>query len=135
MFPDPRLAKAVVDRITHKAHIIDTGAESWRFRHGRERNGRKRACPPFGDARGASHPGDQATSTPTTTDAKWGHFKRPPWGHCKRPLRGATPSPGLYFLGLPWQYTRGSALLGWVKHDAAHLAQAIASKLSAHCAR
>ena len=31
---DPRLAKAVVDRLTHKAHIIDTGTESWRFRHG-----------------------------------------------------------------------------------------------------
>jgi DNA replication protein DnaC len=34
VFPDPRLAKAVVDRITHKAHIIDCGTESWRFRHG-----------------------------------------------------------------------------------------------------
>jgi DNA replication protein DnaC len=34
VFPDPRLAKAVVDRVTHKAHIIDTGTESWRFRHG-----------------------------------------------------------------------------------------------------
>jgi DNA replication protein DnaC len=43
VFPDPRLAKAVVDRITHKAHIIDTGTESWRFRHGLERRGRKRA--------------------------------------------------------------------------------------------
>lgn len=43
VFPDPRLAKAVVDRITHKAHIIDTGTESWRFRHGLERQGRKRA--------------------------------------------------------------------------------------------
>ncbi len=29
--------------------------------------------------------------------------------------RGVTPSPGLYFLGLPWQHTRGSALLGWVR--------------------
>src|SRR6516164_9207052 len=37
VFPDPRLAKAVVDRITHKAHIIDTGEESRRFRHGLER--------------------------------------------------------------------------------------------------
>jgi putative flavoprotein involved in K+ transport len=36
--------------------------------------------------------------------------------------RGITRSPGLYFLGLPWQHTRGSALLGWVKDDAAHLA-------------
>jgi DNA replication protein DnaC len=43
VFPDPRMAKAVVDRITHKAHIIDTGTESWRFRHGLERQGRKRA--------------------------------------------------------------------------------------------
>ena len=34
VFPDARLAKAVVDRITHRAHIIDTGTESWRFRHG-----------------------------------------------------------------------------------------------------
>jgi hypothetical protein len=28
------MAKAVVDRLTHRAHIIDTGTESWRFRHG-----------------------------------------------------------------------------------------------------
>jgi putative flavoprotein involved in K+ transport len=28
----------------------------------------------------------------------------------------------LFFLGLPWQHTRGSALLGFVKHDAAWLA-------------
>jgi DNA replication protein DnaC len=34
VFPDPRLAKAVVDRLTHRAHIIETGNESWRFRHG-----------------------------------------------------------------------------------------------------
>ena len=42
VFPDPRLAKAVVDRITHRAHIIDTGTESWRFRHGLHKD-RKRA--------------------------------------------------------------------------------------------
>ena len=40
VFPDPRLAKAVVDRVTHKAHIIDTGTESWRFRHGLDRQKR-----------------------------------------------------------------------------------------------
>jgi DNA replication protein DnaC len=42
VFPDPRLAKAVVDRLTHKAHIIDTGTESWRFRHGLTRKTAKR---------------------------------------------------------------------------------------------
>jgi DNA replication protein DnaC len=41
VFPDPRLAKAVVDRITHKAHIIDTGTESWRFRHGLKHTARE----------------------------------------------------------------------------------------------
>jgi DNA replication protein DnaC len=34
VFPDARLAKAVVDRLTHRAHIINTGTESWRFKHG-----------------------------------------------------------------------------------------------------
>jgi putative flavoprotein involved in K+ transport len=41
--------------------------------------------------------------------------------------RGVTASPGLYFLGLSWQHTRGSALLGWVKDDAAHIAERVAS--------
>ena len=41
--------------------------------------------------------------------------------------RGVTSSPGLYFLGLPWQHTRGSALLGWVKNDAGHIAARIAT--------
>ena len=41
--------------------------------------------------------------------------------------RGVTGSPGLYFLGLPWQHTRGSALLGFVKDDAAYIAEQIKS--------
>jgi putative flavoprotein involved in K+ transport len=40
--------------------------------------------------------------------------------------RGVTAVPGLYFLGLPWQHTRGSALLGWVKDDAQYIASEIA---------
>ena len=39
--------------------------------------------------------------------------------------RGVTRSPGLYFLGLTWQHTRGSALIGWVKDDAHYLSQRI----------
>lgn len=35
---------------------------------------------------------------------------------------GITPVPGLYVLGQPWQRTAGSALLGFVHYDAAHLA-------------
>jgi putative flavoprotein involved in K+ transport len=39
--------------------------------------------------------------------------------------RGVTGVPGLYFLGLSWQHTRGSALLGFVHEDAAFLADRI----------
>ncbi|MFL5844446.1 MAG: flavin-containing monooxygenase [Solirubrobacteraceae bacterium] len=41
--------------------------------------------------------------------------------------RGVTSSPGLYFVGLPWQHTRGSALLGWVKDDVEHITTHLAS--------
>jgi putative flavoprotein involved in K+ transport len=44
--------------------------------------------------------------------------------------RGVTEVPGLYFLGLSWQHTRGSALLGFVNDDAAYLADRIASASS-----
>ncbi len=40
--------------------------------------------------------------------------------------RGVTPSPGLYTLGLSWQHTRASALLGWVGDDAAYLGDRVA---------
>jgi putative flavoprotein involved in K+ transport len=39
-----------------------------------------------------------------------------------------TEVPGLYFLGLSWQHTRGSALLGFVNDDAAYLVDHIASR-------
>jgi putative flavoprotein involved in K+ transport len=40
-----------------------------------------------------------------------------------RHRRGVTDVPGLYFLGLTWQHTRGSALIGWVRDDAAFLSE------------
>ncbi|HSI30568.1 MAG TPA: NAD(P)/FAD-dependent oxidoreductase [Miltoncostaeaceae bacterium] len=40
--------------------------------------------------------------------------------------RGITDAPGLYLLGLTWQHTRGSALLGWVAEDAEFIAEEIA---------
>ena len=42
--------------------------------------------------------------------------------------RGVTDVPGLYFLGLSWQHTRGSALIGWVGDDAEFIAQQIAAR-------
>jgi putative flavoprotein involved in K+ transport len=45
--------------------------------------------------------------------------------------RGVTDIPGLYLLGLTWQHTRGSALLGWVKEDAAFIAEQISERAQA----
>jgi putative flavoprotein involved in K+ transport len=41
--------------------------------------------------------------------------------------RGVTSANGLYLLGLSWQHTRTSALLGWVANDAEFLAEHIES--------
>jgi putative flavoprotein involved in K+ transport len=48
-----------------------------------------------------------------------------------RHRRGVTDVPGLYFLGLTWQHTRGSALLGWVKDDAEFIVEQIAARQKA----
>ena len=45
--------------------------------------------------------------------------------------RGVTGVSGLYFLGLSWQHTRGSALLGFVHDDAAYLAGRITANAQA----
>jgi putative flavoprotein involved in K+ transport len=49
--------------------------------------------------------------------------------------RGVTDAPGLFFLGLPWQHTRGSALIGFVKDDAAFIAGRVGSDLAGNARR
>jgi putative flavoprotein involved in K+ transport len=61
-------------------------------------------------------------------DYSWIHI---PGVACDRQVvhrRGVTDVPGLYFVGLSWQHTRGSALLGFVNDDAAFLAGRIAAR-------
>ena len=43
-------------------------------------------------------------------------------------FRGVSGMTGLYFLGLPWMYTRGSATLGGVSRDASYLAEYISNE-------
>ena len=52
-------------------------------------------------------------------------------GHLRH-RRGVTDVPGLYFLGLSWQYTRGSGLIGFVKDDAEFIAEKTAAHREAH---
>ena len=42
VFPNPRLCKAVLDRATDRAHIIETGTESFRFKRTMETKERKK---------------------------------------------------------------------------------------------
>jgi putative flavoprotein involved in K+ transport len=67
----------------------------------------------------------------------WATGYRPDYSWIKLPVfdedgrlrhrRGVTDLPGLYFLGLTWQHTRGSALIGWVRDDAEFIAERIAA--------
>jgi putative flavoprotein involved in K+ transport len=67
----------------------------------------------------------------------WATGYRPDYGWIDLPVldsngrlrhrRGVTDVPGLCFLGLTWQHTRGSALIGWVKDDAQFIADRIAA--------
>ena len=66
----------------------------------------------------------------------WATGYRPEYSWIKLPVfddggrlrhrRGVTEISGLYFLGLTWQYTRGSALIGFVRDDAEFIAERIA---------
>jgi putative flavoprotein involved in K+ transport len=66
----------------------------------------------------------------------WATGYRPDYSWIKLPIfdedgrvrhrRGITDVSGLYFLGLTWQYTRGSALIGFIKDDAEFIAQEVA---------
>ncbi len=47
-----------------------------------------------------------------------------------RHRRGVTDVPGLFFLGLSWQHTRGSALIGFVGDDASFVAEQVAARVN-----
>jgi putative flavoprotein involved in K+ transport len=72
----------------------------------------------------------------------WATGYRPDYSWIKLPIfdengrlrhrRGVTHVSGLYFLGLTWQHTRGSALIGWVKDDAEFIAERIEAHERSH---
>jgi putative flavoprotein involved in K+ transport len=59
------------------------------------------------------------------SDYAWAHVPTFDEEGRLRHRRGVTDVPGLYFLGLSWQHTRGSALIGWVKDDAEFIGREI----------
>ncbi len=56
------------------------------------------------------------------SDYSWIHLPVVGPDGLPRHERGVTESPGLYFLGMHNQYSRGSSLIHWVRSDAAYIA-------------
>jgi putative flavoprotein involved in K+ transport len=68
-------------------------------------------------------------STGFRTDYRWVELPAFDGRGYPRHERGVSPLPGLYFLGLPWQYTWGSGRFSGVARDAEHLAGEIGQRL------
>jgi putative flavoprotein involved in K+ transport len=120
-------------RMQHRDTLIGSSPRAARRRHGIELRGRTDDVTGsearFSDG-GRLSPGAVIWATGFELDHSFVHL--PVFdtdGHLVH-QRGVTASPGLYFLGMPWQHTRGSALLGWVEDDAQYIADHIAALAS-----
>jgi putative flavoprotein involved in K+ transport len=61
------------------------------------------------------------------SDYSWIHAPVLDAGGAPAHRRGVTSSPGLYLLGMKNQYSRGSSLIGWVRHDAVYIVDHVRS--------
>jgi putative flavoprotein involved in K+ transport len=112
-------------RMKSSETLVGAGPRALRRKHGVEM--RPRAV----DASGTTVTFEDGTSTEVSSviwatgfglDHSWVHAPVFDDAGALVHRRGVTSSPGLYFLGLPWLHSRGSALLGWVGDDAQYLA-------------
>ena len=121
-------ASRIGRRMSQKDTLIGSRSGALRRRHGVELH------PRAVSAEGSTVTFDGGTKLDVRT-VIWATGFRPDYSLIDVPVfdesgrlmheRGVTASSGLYFLGLTWQHTRGSALLGWVKDDADYIAQQI----------
>ena len=81
----------------------------------------------FADSRSVT-PQSIIWATGFRPDFSWIHLPVMDAQGYPRHQQGVTSVDGLYFLGLSWQRTRGSALLGWVGADALFIAEYVARR-------
>ena len=125
-------------RLRYRETLIGSSPRAARERYGmhlRERTVDAQGSEVVFEDGGRLAPAAVIWATGFAVDHSWVHV--PVFDDAARLMhhRGVTCSPGLYFLGLTWQYTRGSALLGWVKDDAEFLAGRIAAAAAVNGAR
>jgi len=116
-------------KLSTRETLIGSGPRELRKRYGVELK------PRVVDANGRSVRFEDGSEL-AVDGAIWATGYRPDYSWIKLPIfgengrlrhrRGVTGVSGLYFLGLTWQHTRGSALIGWVKEDAEFIAERIA---------
>jgi putative flavoprotein involved in K+ transport len=122
---DSRLGR----RLRHRETLIGSSPRAARRRHGIRLHGRTADVSgseiTFSDGSRVA-PRAVIWATGFELDHSWVHL--PVFDDRGRLVhrRGVPSSPGFHFLGLTWQHTRGSALLGWVKDDAEYVAGRIA---------
>jgi IstB-like ATP binding protein len=85
VIPNPRLCKALIDRLTDQAHIIATGTDSYRFR--RTSAQRKTAKPGWEDGE----------TTQQISTRRWARIRQHKWAkvHCHSQPRVMTATRGL----------------------------------------
>jgi putative flavoprotein involved in K+ transport len=134
--------RANLDGADAVSESIKDAIDAWIAEHGVEAPVETRYVPVWEPGPEAENPPDLDLTAAGITTVIWstGYGRDDRW--IELPIfngrgypthdRGVTSQPGLYFLGLPWQYTWGSGRFAGVAADAEHLArQIVATRRSA----